>query len=175
MFWLLYPPAFLRCPLFIWVWTPEEGQRIQRPKHCVTTNDNKDEDNSLKNHTKYCTSSLISKIQTDKRNWALASIFFDHTCAYFMKITNLSWRMIWNHEFSLKIQFSFASLIFELEYPSSIHIILTTVIYMSLYIMVKVKLVTIVEGDPKIPFSIATTWKCRGGHHSFPWIAPLYP
>ena len=45
--------------------TPEEGQRIQWPKHYVTTNNNKAEDNSLKNHTKYCTSSLISKIQTD--------------------------------------------------------------------------------------------------------------
>ena len=37
------------------------------------------------------------------------------------------------------------------------------------------KLVTIAEGDPKAPFSIATTPRCRGGHYSFPWIAPLYP
>ena len=29
--------------------------------------------------------------------------------------------------------------------------------------------------DLEIPFSIATTPKCRGGHYSFPWIAPLYP
>ena len=34
---------------------------------------------------------------------------------------------------------------------------------------------TIVEGDPKAPFSIATTPRCRGGRYSFPWIAPLYP
>ena len=27
----------------------------------------------------------------------------------------------------------------------------------------KVKLVTIAEGDPKAPFSIATTQSCRGG------------
>ena len=40
--------------------TPEEGWRIQRQKHSVTTNDNKHEDNSPKNHTKYC-----SKFQTD--------------------------------------------------------------------------------------------------------------
>ena len=39
----------------------------------------------------------------------------------------------------------------------------------------KVNLATIVEGDPKAPFSIATTPKCRGGRYSFPWIAPLYP
>ena len=39
----------------------------------------------------------------------------------------------------------------------------------------KVKLVTIVEGDQKAPFSIATTLRCRGGHESFPWIASLYP
>ena len=31
--------------------TPEEGWKIQRPKHCVTTNNNKDKDNSSKNHT----------------------------------------------------------------------------------------------------------------------------
>ena len=30
--------------------TPEEGWRIQQPKCCVRTNNNKDEDNSLKNH-----------------------------------------------------------------------------------------------------------------------------
>ena len=40
---------------------------------------------------------------------------------------------------------------------------------------VKVKLATIVEGDPKAPFPIATTPRCRGGRFSFPWIAPLYP
>ena len=34
---------------------------------------------------------------------------------------------------------------------------------------------TIVEGDPKVPFSIATTPRCRGGRYSFPWISPLYP
>ena len=39
----------------------------------------------------------------------------------------------------------------------------------------KVKLATIVEGDPKAPFSIATTRRCREGRYSIPWIAPLYP
>ncbi len=38
-----------------------------------------------------------------------------------------------------------------------------------------VKLATVVKGDPKAPFLIATTPKCRGGHYSFPWIAPHYP
>ena len=33
----------------------------------------------------------------------------------------------------------------------------------------------VVDGEPKLPFSIATTLKCRGGRYSFPWIAPLYP
>ena len=33
----------------------------------------------------------------------------------------------------------------------------------------------IVEGDLKVPFSIATTPRCRGGRSTFPWIAPLYP
>ena len=35
-------------------------------------------------------------------------------------------------------------------------------------------LATVAKGDPKAPFSIATTPMCRGGHNSFPWIAPLY-
>ena len=35
------------------------------------------------------------------------------------------------------------------------------------------KLVTLVESDPKASFSIATTPRCRGGHYFFPWIAPF--
>ena len=34
----------------------------------------------------------------------------------------------------------------------------------------KVKLATIVEGDPKAPFSIATTPRGRGGRYSFPGL-----
>ena len=30
------------------------------------------------------------------------------------------------------------------------------------------------DGDPKAPFSIATTSMCRGRRYSFPLIAPLY-
>ena len=41
--------------------------------------------------------------------------------------------------------------------------------------IVKVKLVTVVKGDQKAPFSIATTPRCKGGRYSFSWIAPLYP
>ena len=37
------------------------------------------------------------------------------------------------------------------------------------------KLATIVEGDLKVPFSLATTPMCRRGRYSFHWIAPLYP
>ena len=39
----------------------------------------------------------------------------------------------------------------------------------------QVKLVTLVEGNPKAPFSIAPIPRCRGGRYSIPWIAPLYP
>ena len=38
----------------------------------------------------------------------------------------------------------------------------------------KVKLATLVEGDPKAPFLIATTPRCREGRYSIPWIALLY-
>ena len=34
---------------------------------------------------------------------------------------------------------------------------------------------TLVEGDLKAPFSISATLRCKGGHYSFLWIAPLYP
>ena len=39
----------------------------------------------------------------------------------------------------------------------------------------EVKLATVVEGDQKASFSIATTSRWRREHKSFPWIAPLYP
>ena len=38
-----------------------------------------------------------------------------------------------------------------------------------------VKLATFIEGDPKAPFSIATTPRCREGCYFIPRIAPLYP
>ena len=37
-------------------------------------------------------------------------------------------------------------------------------------IKVKVKLATIVKGNPKAPFSVATTPMCRGGRYSFPGL-----
>ena len=37
----------------------------------------------------------------------------------------------------------------------------------------KVKLVTLVEGDLKAVFSIATTPRCKRGCYSFSWIVPL--
>ena len=40
--------------------------------------------------------------------------------------------------------------------------------YFYLSLISKVKLVTIVEGDPKATFSIATTPRCRGERYSFP-------
>ena len=46
-------------------------------------------------------------------------------------------------------------------------------IYIYIYI-VKVKLGTVVEGNLKAPFSMATTPRCRGEYYSFPWIFPLY-
>ena len=30
------------------------------------------------------------------------------------------------------------------------------------------------RGPPKAPFSIGPIPRCRGGHYTFPWIAPLY-
>ena len=36
------------------------------------------------------------------------------------------------------------------------------------------KLLTIVKGNQKAPFSIATTLRGRRKRYSFPWITPLY-
>ena len=36
-------------------------------------------------------------------------------------------------------------------------------------------LATVVEGNQKAPFSIATVPRCRGGRYSFPCIVPFYP
>ena len=46
-------------------------------------------------------------------------------------------------------------------------------IYFSINIKIKVKLATIVEGNPMIPFSKATAPRCRGECYSIPWISPL--
>ena len=39
----------------------------------------------------------------------------------------------------------------------------------------QVKLETVVDGEPKAPFSLTTEPRCREGYYSFSWIAPLYP
>ena len=46
-------------------------------------------------------------------------------------------------------------------------------IYMNMYIYIYIKLATVVESDPKAPFSVATTQKSREGRYFFPWIVPL--
>ena len=46
-------------------------------------------------------------------------------------------------------------------------------IYIYIYIHIyryKSKLATIAKGDPKAPFLIATTPRCRGGRYSFPGL-----
>ena len=48
-------------------------------------------------------------------------------------------------------------------------------LYTSMLNVSKEKLATVVEGDPKAPFSIPITPSCREGRYSFPWVAPLYP
>ena len=45
-------------------------------------------------------------------------------------------------------------------------------IYIYIYIY-KVNCPTVVEGNPKAPFSIAIKSGCRGGCYSFLWVAPL--
>ena len=55
-----------------------------------------------------------------------------------------------------------------------VHILYIYIIYIYIYIYIyKVKLATVVEGDQKAPFSIATTPRCKRGRYSFSRIAPL--
>ena len=64
---------------------------------------------------------------------------------------------------------------FGLIYPALIFSILYIYIYIYIYVYIyinaydvyiRVKLVTLVEVDPKAPFSKGTTPMCRGGHYS---------
>ena len=48
-------------------------------------------------------------------------------------------------------------------------------IYIFMYVCIYIsKLATVVVGDQKAPFSIATTPRCWEGCYSFPWITLLY-
>ena len=62
-----------------------------------------------------------------------------------------------------------------LTYFFELYLIETMAIYENILIKYKSKLATLVEGDPKAPFSIATTPRCSGGRNSILWLAPLYP
>ena len=52
--------------------------------------------------------------------------------------------------------------------PRSSHTKDSKIVLDASLLKVKVKLVTIVKGNSKAPFSIATTLRCRGGRYSFP-------
>ena len=42
-------------------------------------------------------------------------------------------------------------------------------------IFIKAIHINLVKGNPKAPFSIATTPRCWEGCYFIPWIAPFYP
>ena len=67
---------------------------------------------------------------------------------------------------------------FKLPTCYYIHFQMTTfekVSYIYIYIYMYISEIIVIESDPKVPFSIASTPRCRGCRYSFPWIAPLYP
>ena len=55
------------------------------------------------------------------------------------------------------------------------HDLFLSIYCLSSFLVKVVDLATLVEGDPKAPFSIATTLRYRGERYSFSGIAPLYP
>ena len=65
------------------------------------------------------------------------------------------------------------SLLFDYKRGRKTYMTIAQYIVHNIY-KVKVKLATLVEGDTKAPFSIATTPKWREARDSFPWITPLY-
>ena len=89
---------------------------------------------------------------------------------WFPLVSSFSWDTLLNFLFHLSLfngvrfQYFRILLSFLISEPSDSSIITVS----------KVKLAILVEGDTKIPFSIATTPRCRGGLYSVPWIAPLY-
>ena len=63
----------------------------------------------------------------------------------------------------------------ELEPHHQMQMLIHLSLSLSLSLSVsKIKLATVIEGDPKTPFSIATTSRCTGGHNSILWIAVFY-
>ena len=44
-----------------------------------------------------------------------------------------------------------------------------------IYIYINLSWPTVAKSDPKTPFSITTTPRCKGGHYLFSWIVPLTP
>ena len=95
--------------------------------------------------------SLPSTIQLD--------FFFSVFADWIILLVKLDWNF-----FFIYLFFFFKLIIF----------IKKSVVYIA-FGHVKVKLATLVKSDLKVPFSIATTPGCRGGHYSFPRVAPLYP
>ena len=75
--------------------------------------------------------------------------------------------MIWNYIIFLLMFSKFPNLEMNFQFGKQEKICMSK--------LGKVKLVILVKGDPKAPFSIATTPRCRGGHYSISWITPLYP
>ena len=53
--------------------------------------------------------------------------------------------------------------------------ILLYYIILYIYIYIYIILVSIVEGDTRVPFSLSNTPMSWGGRYFFSWIAPLYP
>ena len=57
--------------------------------------------------------------------------------------------------------------------PSFLCVCVCVCIYIYVCVCVCVSWLTMVESNLKAPFSIATTPRCREGHYSFLWIAPI--
>ena len=85
------------------------------------------------------------------------------------------------YNFCSSLFFSFClSVLLSLSLSLSlyIYIYIYILIYMSVYLYIyiyiytwsKVELATVVKGDLKGPFSIATTPRCKGGRYSFPGL-----
>ena len=82
--------------------------------------------------------------------------------------------MVWKPKHSKLADNSINKIILRLFFFVNFHIVRFISSFFPDMDQCKVKLATIVEGDPKAPFSIATTPRCRGGRYSIPRNGSMY-
>ena len=118
----------------------------------------------------YYTYNVFSISKACINSWPMIIPFFWFSMYFYDKFINNAFTLYIRWSYS--VQFTCINswpLIFLLFYFQCISMVKSLGIHLH-YKNSKVKWATIVEGNPKAPFSIATTPRCRGGRYSFPGL-----